>query len=117
MQICGLIRLKLKTNALIASINCIQNGLGYTRSDFFIEFNLDMEVSHLYQDKKKVSFVCIGTFKEGTEHYTVWDQIWKCTSLEFQLGIRAAQKALIKGVAYEGIEPLSLSSCFSSESI
>jgi hypothetical protein len=76
MQICGLIRLKLKTNALIASINCIQNGLGYTRSDFFIEFNLDMEVSHLYQDKKKVSFVCIGTFKEDLEMYLTRVPAW-----------------------------------------
>jgi hypothetical protein len=117
MQKCALIRFEPKTKGFIASINCIQNGLGYTWSDFFIEFNLDMEVSHTYQDKKKVYFVHVGTFKEGAERFTVWDQIRKCTSLEFQHGIRAAQKALIKGVAYEGIEPLSLSSCFSSESI
>jgi hypothetical protein len=63
MQKCRLIRLELKTKGFIASINCIQNGLGYTWSDFFIEFHLDMEVSHIYQDKKKVSFVCGGTFK------------------------------------------------------
>lgn len=76
-----------------------------------------MEVSHIYQDKKKVYFVRVGIFKEGTERVTVWDQIQKCTSLEFQHGIRAAQKALIKGVAYESMEPLSLSSCFSSEAL
>jgi hypothetical protein len=76
-----------------------------------------MEVSHIYQDKKKVYFLRVGTFKEGPVRFTVWDQIRKCTSLEFQHGIRAAQKALIKGVAYEGMEPLSLSSCFCSESL
>jgi hypothetical protein len=117
MQKCGLIRLEPKTKGFIASINCIRNGLGYTWSGFFIKFNLDVEVSHLYQDKKKVYFVHVGIFKEGTERFTVWDQIQKCTSLEFQHGIRAAQKALIKGVAYESMEPLSLSSCFSSEAL
>jgi hypothetical protein len=75
MQKCGLIRLEPKTKGFIASINCIWNGLGSTWSDFFIEFNLDMEISHVYQDKKKVSFVCVGTFKEAAECFTIWDQI------------------------------------------
>jgi hypothetical protein len=36
--------------------------------------------------------------------------------VEFQHGIRAAQKTLIRSVAYEGMDPLSLSLCLSYES-
>jgi len=82
MQKCGLIRLEPKRKGFIPSINYIWNGLGYIWNDFLIEFNLDMEVSHIYQHKKKVFYVRVGTFKEGAERFTVWDQIRKCTLLE-----------------------------------
>jgi hypothetical protein len=53
-----------KRRELVPSIYS-HNGYGYTWSDFFIEFNLDMEVSCIYQKNKKLYFFHVGRFSKG----------------------------------------------------
>ena len=49
----------------------------FTWDDCIAEYNLDLEISHIFQVneknvKKKIFFACIGLFEE---RFTVWDQL------------------------------------------
>ncbi len=54
-----------------------KNVRSFTWDDCIAEYNLDLEISHIFQVneknvKKKIFFACIGLFEE---RFTVWDQL------------------------------------------
>jgi hypothetical protein len=96
---------------VVPSINHIRNGFGYTWGDFFNEYNLDMEVSHIFEcdgdnnRQTKHYFVRIGRFSSG--RVTILEQLRQEGNNIVIKGIRRAQVQLIREKAEEEIEPLS----------
>jgi hypothetical protein len=111
MLSCGLLRPVPKKKEVVPSINHIRNGFGYTWDDFFIEYNLDMEVSHIFKcdgdnnRQTKHYFVRIGRFSSG--RVTILEQLRQEGNNIVIKGIRRAQVQLIRKIAEEEIEPLS----------
>ncbi len=111
MLSCGLLRPVPKKKDVVPSINHIRNGFGYTWGDFFIEYNLDMEVSHIFEcdgdnnRQTKHYFVRIGRFSSG--RVTILEQLRQEGNNIVIKGIRRAQVQLIHKIAEEEIEPLS----------
>jgi hypothetical protein len=115
MLSCSLIRYHVvkKNRELVPSIYPTRNGYGYSWSDFFVEFNLDMEVSCIHQKNKKMYFVHIGTFSKSC--FTILEQIRQKKSIRIS-GICSTQADLIKNIATEDIEPLDFTTSGNGDS-
>jgi len=85
----------------------------YSWSDFFVEFNLDMEVSCIHQKNKKIYFVCMGMFSKAC--FTILEQIRQKKSIRIS-GICSTQADLIKNIATEDIEPLDFTTSDNGDS-
>jgi len=73
----------------------------YTWADFIIEHKLNMEISYIILNKKKL-FIRCGSFEEGSSHFTIWDQIQANMKFKYNT-LRDHQKELTSLLGKESI--------------